>query len=762
MPCEGGDIAIIRQDQGQRLSAKFRRFAALGLVIILLLMTFIFGLQYSQARSKLLQQLQSAVEERTIYLNGIMARLSNQNDFMRIWCQYYLSTASDALPASPLISMMEHHEQGNFFYIDQLMPPYQRAEVGSIIVGGNSLSGKDALANKKLGAALGLFEFQHIAHQLNPFLIWSYCVFLGSIGNIYPWVPSEMLARSFADPNHASREIGGGQTRMLVSPENNPERTGVWTKAYIDKISKGLMITRASPVYHDNRFEGFVCMDISLDFLAQFAQDIDPFNHSPLLVNHAGQVLAGAEGSKTELPPGADAMLSTVFNLGFEEIIRRSTKRFALINGVDVISLPLENAGWHVVYSISEWRIAGYLISNFIIYPILVFCVFVFFIAAHRLLKTNYILPSIALVDYIQNEASGADSTVPAVPGEWADSFHRLTQIFELKTVTTNMPGGIFILIRNSDRHTSLHFVSQWISRLTGIGANDLIRQHHNWMDIIHPDDHLLVTAAIDDSADHLSVLNVECRLVTDEANPVWIRIASYPRRNRENIIWDGLMLDITDRKRAELQLRRAFEEKEVLLREISHRTKNNMQVIHGLLALQSSSISDPTVQGLFKETQNRIMSIARAHQMLYQTKDLTHIDFKTYLYELSSSLLRSYQSVADKVHLDFQAEPVAVSLDVATTCGLVVNELISNSLKYAFPENRQGTIWMRLFTDTDQLIHLCVGDDGNGFPENFSIKHITSLGFRLITNLVERQLQGTLEIDIHGNPEFRICFKNV
>jgi two-component sensor histidine kinase len=152
---------------------------------------------------------------------------------------------------------------------------------------------------------------------------------------------------------------------------------------------------------------------------------------------------------------------------------------------------------------------------------------------------------------------------------------------------------------------------------------------------------------------------------------------------------------------------------------------------------------------------------MAKAHQMLYQTTDLTRIDFMSYLQDLSIGLIKSYQSVADKVHLDFHGESVAVSLDTAITCGLVVNELISNSLKYAFPENHRGGIRMRMFMDADQFIHLHYGDDGVGFAENFDIKRTSSLGSQLITNLVERQLKGKLEVSIHEHPEFRICFKN-
>jgi two-component sensor histidine kinase/PAS domain-containing protein len=757
---EEGVIAMVLNSKSNKLSTKFSRIASASLVIMLMVIFLVSWHQYLQGRSALLQRLNETLTERTLKLTDAINSLSEKNEFMRHWSEHYFVTASDALPASPLISMMEHHEKGNFFYIDQAQPPFQREEVGTIIVGGTSLLGKSALFNKKLGAALELFSFQHIVHERNPFIMWSYCVFFESIGNIFPWVPSEILVSSFQDTNTSEYEIGGGKTIKLVSPENNPDRIGVWTNAYIDKVTRKLMITRASPVYLEDRYEGFVCIDVSLDFLADFVKSVEPFDISPMLINNDGQVLAGLETPKKELPM-ADEVFKSQFNMGYQEVIQSTKNKFVSIQGFNVISLPIQQNGWHIIYAITEWQIAGNILSDFVVYPILIFCVILFILVIYFVLKTDYIYPSLALVDYIHNEASGMETTEPIVPKEWQGSFQRLSKIFELRTVTTNMPGGIFVLVRNGEGHLSLTFASQWISRLTQFKSHELIDPRFNWLDIFHDDDKERVLASIYASALHLLELNMECRLKVDKDKQIWIKLASHPRRVGEDIVWDGLMLDITDRKLAEQQLLHVLEEKEVLLREVSHRTKNNMQVIYSLLVLQSAGIDDPKVKEIFRETQNRIMSMAKAHQMLYQTTDLTCIDFMSYLQDLSIGLIKSYQSLADKVHLDFHGESVDVSLDTAITGGLVINELISNSLKYAFPENNRGEIRMRMFMDAEQFIHLHYGDDGVGFAENFDIKRASSLGSQLITNLVERQLKGKLEVGIHEHPEFRICFKN-
>ena len=201
---------------------------------------------------------------------------------------------------------------------------------------------------------------------------------------------------------------------------------------------------------------------------------------------------------------------------------------------------------------------------------------------------------------------------------------------------------------------------------------------------------------------------------------------------------------DVTQRKQAEDLLKDALKEKEVLLKEVYHRTKNNMNAISGLLSLQMSAIKDAGIRKMFKETQARIRSMALVNELLYKTKGLSKLDLKDYLEELTRAIAADYKATNVRLNLDLDSAPV--SLDVATPCGLIVNELLSNSMKHAFPDKRGGEISISLRAKGNE-IELAYSDNGIGFPAGFQIERSRSLGLRLINELARKQLQGSLEI---------------
>ncbi len=218
--------------------------------------------------------------------------------------------------------------------------------------------------------------------------------------------------------------------------------------------------------------------------------------------------------------------------------------------------------------------------------------------------------------------------------------------------------------------------------------------------------------------------------------------------------------LDITERKQAEEQVKASLKEKEVLLREVHHRVKNNMQVIMSLLRLQADSIDDEKYADLLKESQDRIKSMALIHEKFYQSENFADIDFDEYVRSLSTELFRSYGADPNKIALKTQIENVSLILDYAIPCGLIVNELISNSLKYAFPEGREGEIKVVFrSTDADEL-DLTVSDDGIGLPKDLDVRNTESLGLHLVTVLAEHQLGGKLDVRREKGTEFHLQFK--
>ncbi len=208
------------------------------------------------------------------------------------------------------------------------------------------------------------------------------------------------------------------------------------------------------------------------------------------------------------------------------------------------------------------------------------------------------------------------------------------------------------------------------------------------------------------------------------------------------------------------LKLKASLIEKEVLLREVHHRVKNNMQIISTLLMLQSDKIEDKQYTDMFKECQYRIKAMALVHENLYQTGSFADIDFKEYVNSLVHSLLRSYGAGSDKITLKIDIKDVSLGLENAIPCGLIINELVSNSLKYAFPENREGEIMIALYSINSNELVLEVGDNGIGIPEKQDFINADSIGLLLVKILSEDQLEGKIELNRDHGTLFHIEFK--
>jgi PAS domain S-box-containing protein len=208
-----------------------------------------------------------------------------------------------------------------------------------------------------------------------------------------------------------------------------------------------------------------------------------------------------------------------------------------------------------------------------------------------------------------------------------------------------------------------------------------------------------------------------------------------------------ALVSDISVRKKAEDAVLKALAEKETLIRELYHRTKNNMQIVRSLMNLQASEAGDET-RAIVKEVDNRIQGLALVHEMLYQSNDLSNLDLTAYLDTLVRAIARNFWGHHSPVIVDLAGEPLPVTLDIATPCGLVINELLSNTFKYAFPGGRHGVITVRISRDGPEFLLLEYADNGVGLPEGFDPRNQETLGMQSIFAIVEQQLQGEVRID--------------
>ena len=221
-----------------------------------------------------------------------------------------------------------------------------------------------------------------------------------------------------------------------------------------------------------------------------------------------------------------------------------------------------------------------------------------------------------------------------------------------------------------------------------------------------------------------------------------------------------SLSLEASKRDEAQKQIINSLEEKSVLLREIHHRVKNNMQIISSLLSLQSSAIKNPEMKDIFNESQNRVKSMSMIHEQLYQTDDLAKIDFNIYVNGLIKSLFQIYSPSQKHIDWNVNIEDVKLDLETAIPCGLIINELVSNSLKHAFKDRLNGKITVNMNKIND-LITLKVVDNGVGISNNFQIEKATTLGLKLVKTLVN-QLEGELIIGIKNGTSFNVTFKEM
>ncbi len=302
--------------------------------------------------------------------------------------------------------------------------------------------------------------------------------------------------------------------------------------------------------------------------------------------------------------------------------------------------------------------------------------------------------------------------------------------------------------------------VNRQFGEIVGYTAEELLQL--TFQEITHPEDLEVDLENVGKVlAGEIDQYSMGKRYVRKDASIVWVNLTVSLARdesgNPRHFI--AVIEDTTRHKRAELAVKDSLREKEVLLREIHHRVKNNMQVISSLLNLQARNIEDPNLRKMFQESQSRVRAMALIHEVLYGSDDLSRIDLEDYVSKLAKSLTRMYGADAGRIRLEVAAKDVTLGIDDTVPCGLVINELLSNSLKYAFPDGRPGEISINAVATDDDRIVLTVRDDGVGIPDDVDIRHTESMGMGLVTGLVENQLGGQLELDRTGGTCFTIVF---
>ena len=283
------------------------------------------------------------------------------------------------------------------------------------------------------------------------------------------------------------------------------------------------------------------------------------------------------------------------------------------------------------------------------------------------------------------------------------------------------------------------------------------------WAKLIHPDDRDRVLKKMDEALANHTRFDADYRYRRKDGNYIFVEEHGVFVSGKKNDFYPivGTISDITKRKKAEDKIKNSLREKEVLLQEVHHRVKNNLQIINSLLRLQSELITDEKYLDMFQDSQNRLKSMALVHEKLYLSKDLGKIDTSDYIKDLTNSLFRAYKPGKGLVTLKIDIEKdVSLGIDLAVSSGLIINELVSNSLKHAFPGGRNGKIRIAISSTDKEGFELVVSDNGVGIPKDLDFRNTESLGLSLVTILAEQQLKGKIKLNRTRGTEFNINFK--
>ena len=324
-----------------------------------------------------------------------------------------------------------------------------------------------------------------------------------------------------------------------------------------------------------------------------------------------------------------------------------------------------------------------------------------------------------------------------------------------------------------------------------GYEVEDFTSNRLLYGDIVHPEDLEKMAAELKMHVEEGCLdYTLEYRILTKSGEVCWVDERTVIQRNEEGEVHlQGIILDITEHKKAEDSL---LQMEEIRKKEIHHRIKNNLQVISTLLYLESGNFTDKDVIEAFRNSQHRVKSMALVHEKLYQSEDMVSVDFADYIENLAGYLLRSYYLGDEKINLKLDVEKIFLGMDTAVPLGIIINELVSNSLKHAFTKGIEGEIYIKLQTSEEdaawhressrkvenkisgnstskissrrtaenkrEKLILIVRDNGVGFPEKLDFRKTTSLGLQLVTTLVD-QIEGNIELDTKAGTEFKISF---
>ncbi len=327
----------------------------------------------------------------------------------------------------------------------------------------------------------------------------------------------------------------------------------------------------------------------------------------------------------------------------------------------------------------------------------------------------------------------------------------------KFRILAENIPAVIYLSL--NDEQKTLVYLNDEIENLTGYTKEDFLKKRINFSDLYYQNDEANIILTKENSLQNKKSFYLIYRIIDKDGKMRWVEeYGMGVLREKKVILLEGFMIDISARKQAEEQVKKDLKEKVVLLQEIHHRVKNNMQVVSSLLRMQSKYFRDEFDKKLILDSRNRVNSMALIHESLYQSKDLSQIDFEYYIKTLCGHLISTFGVKAERIKFKQNINKIFLDINKAIPCGLIINELISNSIKYAFPDDKAGEISIHMELKNNEYT-LTVFDNGEGLPDDIDFQNPESLGLQLISALT-KQLHGKIDLNRRNGTYYIIKFE--
>jgi PAS domain S-box-containing protein len=354
-------------------------------------------------------------------------------------------------------------------------------------------------------------------------------------------------------------------------------------------------------------------------------------------------------------------------------------------------------------------------------------------------------------------QAGGGRRSAAVLPPPAQDATSNARSDLRYRNLVEQIPAVVFTAAL--DGGLSDIYVGPQIETLLGYTQEQWLSSPVLWYERLHPDDRRSLDREFARGCAVGGPFRADCRFLAADGRVVWVHGEARLIKDARGfpLFLQGVAFDITEAKRAEEIVRASLREKEVLLKEIHHRVKNNLQITSSLLRLQVAKVTDESVRQPLRESQDRIRSIALVHEMLYRSPDLSRVKVADYARSLVLQLFRSHSVDSRRITVLFDIGRVELGVDVAVPCGLIVNELVVNALKHAFPDGRKGVIQVSMKADAESYV-LGVKDDGVGLPPELDLRRVDTLGLQLVRTLAD-QIAGKLQVERQSGASFTITF---